>query len=276
MRVVWAILAIGAGSATAGGYTAAKAGSLPAEAPVLLALPSVKEPSGLCYHAGRASLFVVDDCGAIAEFTPDGRVLHERRLGAMDFEGITSDPATGLLYVAIEGAEEILEVDPQGLQAKRRFAVPRTFGGRAVMKAGGQGIEAIVFVPDSSRPNSGTFFVANQSMDLNATEDISAICEVEAPLRGTGEVRIVNCIEPGVIDIADLYYDSARDILYAISDKANLLLALTRDGKALGSWKLPGSNQEGLAVTPDGMMFIAQDSGGVLRLKVDWGRMAAR
>jgi hypothetical protein len=262
------------------GAAEANPAPLPCERIALLEVNVVKEPSGICYHSRRKTLFVVDDSGVVCEVGLDGEVVKWKPLRSADFEGITHDPSTGLLYIAIEGEESILEVDPETLKIQREFAVPRTFQGTTVMKERGQGIEAIVFVPNGTHPQGGTFFVANQSLNLKNTEDISAIFEVEVPLKRDatqpGSVRILRCLRPGVIDISGLYYDASRDILYAISDATDRIMAYTRKGELLQAWTLPGGDQEGITVDPDGVMYIAQDDGGVLKLKVDWQKMPMR
>lgn len=250
---------------------------LPSTHARLLPLPAVKEPSGICYHTTRTTLFVVDDSGGVCEVRPDGAVVAVQRIRKADFEGITHDPASGLLYIAAEGDEQILEVDPAGLRVLRECAVPRVFQGRTVMKEGGQGIEGITFVPNNAHPHGGTFFVANQSFDLNAHDDLSAIFELEVPIRDAhaapDSVAILRCITPGVPDISGLHWDASRQRLFAISDSANLLMAFTRAGTLVRAWSLPGSDQEGITIGPDGTLYIAQDSGGILVLAIDWRTM---
>jgi uncharacterized protein YjiK len=246
----------------------------PAQQTERFALPSVEEPSGICYHPLRKTLFVVDDGGELCEITTRGDVVQQKSIRSDDFESITVDPSTGLLYIAVEGAESILEVDPDTLKSKREFFLPRTFEGRTVMKQGGQGIEAITFVPDPTHPHGGTFFVANQCLKpAKHPEDISALFEVEVPLKQESvrpeDIKILRCIPLDVIDIAALYYDAHKEILYAVSDETNRLLAFSRTGELHDSWILPGVDQEGFTIDPDGFVYIAQDSGGVLKLKVD-------
>ena len=43
---------------------------------------------------------------------------------------LTYDPATGLLYAAIEEAESILEIDPETFAMLREFPLPRDFRGQ--------------------------------------------------------------------------------------------------------------------------------------------------
>ena len=225
------------------------------------------EPSGICYHAQRGTLFVAGDEGDVCEITTDGTMIRQKRVRRADFEGITYDPSSGLLYVVIEGEEAILELDPDSLNVLREFKIPRSFQGATLMKEGGQGIEAIVFVPDPKLPQGGTFFVANQSIKLDDPEDISGIFEVEVPLKSSGEVKILRYFEPGIPDLSGLYYDAADDRLYVISDVTNQIGAYTRTGERLDLWMLPGNDQEGIAFDAQGYLYIAQDSGGIIKLK---------
>jgi hypothetical protein len=252
--------------------------------PLSIVLPNVwvgdidrvgfNEPSGIVFHPGRGTLFAVGDEGDICEIRRDGALVKQARVRPADLEGITCDPATGLLYVGIEGEEKILELSPDDFAVRREFDIERVFKGAQVLKAGGQGIEAITFLPNARHPEGGTFLVANQGFDLTATEDVSAIFEIEVPLKTSAapkaSARIVRRLPLPLIDISDMYYDSTRDLVYVISDVTNTLFEMTREGKALRSYALPGDNQEGFTVDPDGFIYIAQDSGGIIKLK--WTR----
>ena len=117
---------------------------------------SFREPSGIVYHPLRHTLFAVGDEGDVCEITTDGEPLQQAHVRDADFEGITCHPDSGLLYVAIEGEEAILEVDPDDLRVLREFTINRTFHGATVLKLGGQGIEAITFVPDPTTPRAAS------------------------------------------------------------------------------------------------------------------------
>lgn len=226
------------------------------------------EPSGIVFHPQRKTLFIVGDEGDICEIQRDGTLVKQKRLLHADFEGITCDPSTGLLYIAIEGEEKIIEVDPDDFRVLREFAVNRTFQGKLVLKAGGQGIEAITFVPDSNHPEGGTFYVTNQGLDLDNREDPSAIFELELPLKkDSAGAKIIRYFSIGVIDLSGIYYDEISDHLGVISDTMNTFLEITRDGSIIRSYALPGCNQEGIAVDSEGFLYIAQDSGGIIKVK---------
>jgi hypothetical protein len=236
--------------------------------PLCLELKPLREPSGICFHPGRGSLFAVGDRGDLCEFTPEGELLRLCHIRNADFEGITCNPATGLLYLAIESTDSLLEVDPETLQPLREFALPRIFEDRLLLKAGGSGIEAVTFAPDPSHPQGGTFFVANQSHNKKP-DDLSAILEVELPLSSGDTLRILNYFLPEETDLAGLYYNADSHRLYAISDTLNLLVAYTRNGQRVHRGPLPGENQEGLTFDAAGRLYIAQDSGGFLKLEMD-------
>jgi len=232
---------------------------------------NLEGPSGIVYHAERRTLFVAGDRGDINEIQMDGDLVKSERIRDADFEGITYDPSSGFLYIAIEGEEKIIEVDPANFRVIREFEINRTFRGSTVLKAGGNGIEAIAFVPDSNHPEGGTFYIANQGFDLENEEDPSAIFELDVPLKsGTSKgtrAEIIRSISLHAIDLCGLYYDQGSEHLYVISGVGNTLFELTRDGKILAASILPGDTQEGIAVDKAGFLYIAQDSGGIVKVK---------
>jgi len=226
------------------------------------------EPSGICWHAQRNTLFVVGDEGDLCEITRDGVLIKQKHIRAADFEGVTYDPATGLLYLAIEEEESVLEVHPETFEVLREFPLPRVFRGKTLLRAGGEGIEAITFVSDSRHAEGGVFYVANQAFTLTDEQDISAVFQVELPLRTrSGEAKITGYFAPDVIDLSGLHYDPTTDHILAITDAPNLILEYSRDHQLLSVQAFPGDNQEGIAVDADNFIYIAQDTGGVVKLK---------
>ncbi len=226
------------------------------------------EPSGICWHSQRNTLFVVGDEGDVCEIKTDGTLVKQKRIRHADFEGITHDPSTGLLYIAVEEEELIIELDPDTFAVLREFSLPRTLGGRTVMKAGGQGVEALTFVPDATHPEGGTFCVGNQSFSLVNEQDMSAVFVVELPLRSkTGRPKLISHFKPGVVDISGLYCDVADGHIFVISDLCNIILEYSSSFELLHEYAFPGDNQEGITVDDAGFMYIAQDSGGIIKLK---------
>ena len=232
------------------------------------------EPSGIVFHPGRGTLFIVGDEGDVCEIQTDGTLVKQKRILDADFEGITCNPLSGLLYIVIEGEEKIIEVDPKNFRVLREFSINRVFQGAVVLKPGGHGIEAIAFVPASNHPEGGTFYITNQCLDLNNKEDPSAIFELEVPLRssshGDNRAKIVKYLPFSAIDLSALHYDEKSGHLYVMSDATNTLFEITTEGKILKAYAFPGDNQEGIAVDIRGFIYIAQDSGGIIKIK--WNR----
>ena len=228
------------------------------------------EPSGITYHPTRKSLFVADDSGIVYEISVNGRRIQAKGVNELDIEGITVDPATGMLYTAVEDDETIIEIEPETLTIQREFRIAREFKGEQLLKKGGMGIEAIVFVQDASHPEGGTFWVGNQSFSLKERDEPSVVCEVVVPLRtATGrksEGTIINAYKMNFIDISGLAYDSQDDRLVLISDTTNLLVEINRQGTILSKYLLPGDEQEGVTLDGLGYMYIAQESGEIIKL----------
>lgn len=224
-------------------------------------LAEFAEPSGIVYHPGRKSLFVVGDEGDIGEISLEGVLLRQVHLGG-DLEGITVDPSSGLLYVAREGHEVILEVRPDDFKMLRRFTIDRTFDGDPnFLQRGGDGIEGVAFVPAESAGEPGRLFVVNQY-------DPAALIELEAPLAPSKEkfavAKIVAAHRLDGAPLSDLTWDPARREFLVVSALWKQVYAIDEHGVRRRSERIPGFMPEGLARLPDGRIAIAQDSGGVV------------
>ncbi len=230
------------------------------------------EPSGIVFHAPRGTLFVVGDEGDLCEIKTDGETIQQKRLfkAHTDFEGVAYDPATGLIYIVIEGDDAIIEVHPDSFEVLRKFPVERAFKGKTCIKPGGNGLEALTFVPDPKHSHGGTFFAANQVFRLDEPEDLSAVFEIEVPLReekANAKAKIIRYFSPGAVDLSGLHYDGKTGHLFVISDATNTIHECSLSGETLHSWALPGCNQEGFTADNAGFLYIAQDSGGIIKMK---------
>lgn len=232
----------------------------------------IAEPSGIVYHTGRNALFVAGDKGDVAEYSTNGTFIRAERIRNASFEGITFNPATGLLYVAVEGTEQIIEIEPGQLRSTRVFTVDRTLGGKTVLGDGGQGLEGITFVPDADHPEGGSFFVVNQAPRLGDPEEPSALFEVNLPLSGgtalTGTLTRQYNLE--MTDLSGVFYDTGRSRFYLLSDDNNALLEVNPAGSILDTHRLLGQSQEGITLDANGVLYVAQDDGGIL--KILWNR----
>jgi uncharacterized protein YjiK len=181
--------------------------------------------SGIVFYPGRETLFAATDNGGIIEIKTDGTFIRRKQVRSKaDFEGITYSPTTEMLYVAIEGEEVILEVDPETLQAERDVPIDRMFEGDVLLSPEGNGIEGITFVPAGDGATSGSFYLVNQSNELGGP-DPSIVFEVEINhATSQPEARIIRYVSVGVTDLSGIHYVPSSRRLLIISDANDLLL----------------------------------------------------
>jgi len=225
------------------------------------------EPSGICFHPLRRTLFIVSDEGEIAEIKTDGTPVFSQKIPG-DLEGITVNPQSGLLYIVKEGDDVILEFDPDTKEVRRIFPINREFQGNPnfLQKQEGydQGIESIAFVSDKDHPEEGTFYAGNQW-------DPPCIMEILVPLRSsqseTAEARIIRVLPFQMDDPGGMYYDQKTGLLNVVSDAYNILVEITLEGKLVREYAFLGDNQEGIARDDEGYLYIAQGEGGIIKVK---------
>jgi uncharacterized protein YjiK len=83
---------------------------------------------------------------------------------------------------------------------------------------------------------------------------------------GDNVATMVRCFSVCVIDLSALRYNEMSDHLYAVSDAMDAIFEITREGRIIQSYVLPGDNQEGIAADTEGFLYIAGDSGASSRL----------
>jgi len=228
---------------------------------------SFVEPSGICFHRLRKTLFIVSDEGEIAEIRTDGTPVFNLKIPG-DLEGITVNHQSGLLYIVKEGDDVILEFDPDKKEVRRIFPINREFQGNSnfLQKQEGydNGIESIAFVADKDHPEGGTFYLGNQW-------DPPCIVEILVPLESThadeAEARIIRVLPFKMDDPGGMYYDQKTRNLNVVSDADNILVEITLEGKLVREYAFLGDNQEGLAKDDEGYLYIAQGEGGIIKVK---------
>ena len=225
------------------------------------------EPSGICFHPLRKTLFIVSDEGEVAEIKTDGIPVFNLKIPG-DLEGITVNPQSGLLYIVKEGEDVILEFDPDKREVRRIFPINREFQGNPnflqKQKGYDQGIESIAFVSDKDHPEGGTFYAGNQW-------DPPCIIEILVPLRSsraeTAKARIIRVLPFKMDDPGGMYYDSKTGHLNVVSDAYNILVEITLEGKLVREYAFLGDNQEGITKDDEGYLYIAQGLGGIIKIK---------
>lgn len=227
-------------------------------------IEALAEPSGIVYHQQRGTLFVCGDEGDVAEVSVSGRLIKIRNIGG-DLEAITTDPATGLIYVVREGHDIIFELKPGDFEITRRFTIDRSYQGNAnFLQRGGDGIEGLTFVADADHAEGGRFFAVNQF-------DPPVLIELQVPLRtakGKFETAtIVKAYDVASAPLSGVYWSARMGTFWVISALWKAVYVLDQRGKHLRTVRIPGLMQEGIAPLPDGSFAIAQDTGSLLRWK---------
>ncbi|MBD3413974.1 MAG: hypothetical protein GF421_06055 [Candidatus Aminicenantes bacterium] len=227
----------------------------------------IPEPSGMCYHPLRKTLFIVSDEGEIVEMETDGTPVFWQNIPG-DLEAVTVVPETGLLYIVKEGEDVILEFDADKKHIIRTFPLNRMFEGNPeyIQKQEGydNGIESIAFVPDDTHPEGGVFYLGNQW-------DPSCVLEVAVPLNSCQkkvcEARIQRVLPLEMDDPAAMYFDFRTGLLNIVNDADNILVEMDLKGKIIREYAFLGNDQEGIAVDEQGYLYIAQDMGGIIKVK---------
>ncbi len=212
-------------------------------------LPLPFEPSGAVWHPTLDRWFVVDDGGTVVSMDANGVILDQWELSE-DLEGIcVADPSTSDVFIAVEFPYAILRLDTE-TGTTQSFSLAAFFSGDP-----SKGIEALTFVPDAGHPQGGLFYAGLQ-------ED-GKIYVLELPIVSglPTDIFLIDVLTPvpNLTDLSGLHYDPQKDVLYAVFDSANLLLALDTSGALIHEWLLPGNDQEGVAVRGCDLL-IAEDT----------------
>jgi len=227
----------------------------------------IPEPSGICYHPLRKTLFVVSDEGEVVEMQTDGALVFRQKVPG-DLEGVSVNPETGLLYIVKEGDDVILEFDPEKKEVIRAFPLNRSYNGNPeyIQKQEGydNGIESIQFILDENHSEGGTFYLGNQW-------DPPCVMEVLIPLKSCQEkvceAHILRVLPLKMDDPAAMHFDSRSGLLNIVSDADNILVEIDLSGKIIREYAFLGDNQEGITIDEEGYLYIAQDSGGIIKVK---------
>jgi len=230
------------------------------------------EPSGIVFHRQRGTLFVIGDQGDIEEMRLDGSTVKSAHLGSRDFEGITCNPATGLLYAVEENHSRIYEIDPLTFSVRRKFDIDWTLNGAEVLNPKKEHLEGVTFIADSTHEQGGLFYVVNRSNNPQDEESPSAIFELELqiadPASKPSPAKTLGVLQLDFTSLSGIYFDDAEQSFYLVSDDNDALYRVDRSGALQGCFDLPGDKQEGIAKDADGFEYIADDRGNaVLKLE---------
>ena len=164
----------------------------------------VEELSGLCMNQDTTGFWAVGDEGDLCQVSFSGivtRVLHTR----LDFEGVTIDPATGDLYVVVEGDQMVCRIAAPAYKAiDTLFYVQEAVEG----DFDNNGLEGIAWYKD------GQLFVGSQEDALLWIYKTDGTMVRRVKL--TGETSQIE-------EVAGLFYDAKKDWLWVTDSDAGKL-----------------------------------------------------
>lgn len=229
-------------------------GSLPGTEIGTANLPPGFEPSGVLWHARLQRLFIVDDSGRLASMPSAGGPATITPVSG-DLEAIAyANPDSDRIYLGREHPDAILEFSLTSNSVVRTFDLTPFMTGPDNL-----GLEALTFVPIPGHPEGGEFYAGLQ--------DTGVIYRFRLPIVSSAVSTSVTFLGtfvdgPPLTDISGMDFDRATGTLYSIYDAANVVRATRAAGTiAVGSWVLPGNDQEGIALDACCRLYIAEDIG---------------
>ena len=203
----------------------------------------VEELSGLCMTQDSTAFWAVGDEGALCKVSFSGTVKPVLSSG-LDLEGVTLNPASGDLYLAVEGDQMVCRVAAPGYsRIDTLFYIPEALE----RDFDNNGLEGISFYKDS------LLFVGSQEDALVWT------CRLD----GTIVSRISLCGETSLIEeVAGLCYDPVKNWLWVTDSDACKLFIFSADNFDLvASYDVPFiENAESICVDrPHACVWVGSD-----------------
>ena len=174
----------------------------------------VPEISGICFTKDKSALWAVGDEGYLYKVSFSGSCEKVWEYGA-DMEGVTIDPATGDLYLAIEGEQVVSRIAAPGYNSyEELFPIQEAIDD----DYGNSGLEGISWYKDN------TLFVGSQENANLWT------CTTAGKILSKVSLKDVT---KDIKEVAGICYDPATDYLWISDSKAKKIFIFTPDGKEL-------------------------------------------
>lgn len=177
----------------------------------------VDELSGLCLNRAGSALLSCGDKGVVKEITFEGKATDLWAYGS-DMEGITVDPSSGDVYLAIEGKQEVhVLAAPDFDSQKIAFAVSEAVEGNYR----NSGLEAVEYYKE------GILFVGSQK-EANLWQ-----------YRKDGTMVSRISLSSFASEIAGLCYEPGENLLWVADSRKAMIFLCTVDGGLLASYAVP-------------------------------------
>jgi uncharacterized protein YjiK len=224
----------------------------------------LREASGIAWHPALRRLFAVGDRGTLAELDPSGAVVATHRVKG-NLEDVAVHGPTGRLVLLAEKKGEIVVWDPASASETGRFTldVAAVLGREPADR--NQGFEGIAFRAEGGRPGGGVFHLVHQRKPARL---VTLAFDPSGPARVIGAADVVagHPLKP-FEDLTAVAWCEGLERLLVIAESADRLLVVTTDGGVEAEVALPGGQQEGLVLDPEGTLWVADDRLGLLRFR---------
>lgn len=176
----------------------------------------IKELSGLDFNMDRSSLVACGDKGVVAGISFDG-IVTELYSHRSDMEGVTVDPNTGDLYLAVERLQEIHKLAaPRYTEETLCFAVQEALSSMYA----NDGLEAVEYYKDD------ILFVGSQ-FGANLWQ-----------YRTDGTLVSMISLSSFASEIAGLYYDDENGLLWVTDSEIGKIFLCTPEGELKASYDI--------------------------------------
>ena len=242
------------------GCNEGRIGDVSTSAPQVGKIAKLNEASGICYASTSNTLFVVNDKGTIFELEKDGTILNRgdfSYLSNHDFEGVAYEEVEDLLYIAVEGVDNLL-VMSRDFDIKNEINIDRqdTHNRKILVKDNEHGIEGITIIDNQ-------IYVANQSYEMLPDEDPSVVIKLSIQDDSASLEEVITL--DAVVDMSGMAY--YQGFLFVVSDNDKLLVKYDIDTQEIVSTlalseisaSLNDISVEGVAFDDEGNIYFVHD-----------------
>ena len=232
-------------------------------APVPVAGAGLREASGIAWDAALGRFFAVGDRGTLAEIGAAGPVLKLHRVKG-NLEDVAVHVPTGRLVLLAEKQGELVVWDPAAASETARFPLDAAALLGREPSDRNQGFEGLAFREDPELPGGGSFYLVHQRRPARLVE---LAFDPTAPVRmlGASDVIARHSLRP-YEDLTAVAWSESLGCLLVIAESDDRLLLVSPAGTIVDTRALPGGRQEGLALDPQGALWLADERQGLFRI----------
>ncbi len=213
----------------------------------------VSDPSGLDVdHTGNFFWTISDDPGgSIYKLDRMGRIVDELQVLGDDMEGITQHPVNRTLYVVEERKREIVQYDTLGNEIARYFV-------DVEIQNVNDGLEGITIKPGSDSEKDHIFVVNEKNPRVLIELDVLSGFDRQV-IRQT-PINFGADPDAEGLDLSGLFFDSADEVLWMVSDDARAVFVLDTGGRPLAAFNAGQKDLEGIAlIRGENRIFLVSD-----------------